>query len=143
MPVKPPLDHSGSPHRLRLSFVWVLLGGIEKRKEAIKGELAARELISFAGRVLSVRSEPKRNPAQAIIHGESLDLIKSHPTGLQILPVIALLQSEEFLYLQSNPKFFVTEQKLSEKELGKLFHYHKIKPTRSMVFYHYEEGKTP
>jgi hypothetical protein len=59
------------------------------------------------------------------------------------LPVIALLQSEEFLYLQSNPKFFVTEQKLSEKELGKLFHYHKIKPTRSMVFYHYEEGKTP
>ena len=127
---------------LALSFVGVPTDGIEKRKEAIKGELADSELINFSMKVLSARNEQNRESANAIIHTDSLDLIESHPANLQILPIIQLLESGGFLYLQSNPKFFVTEQKVSEKELERFFHYHKVKPTRSMVFYHYHEEKS-
>lgn len=127
---------------LALSFVGVPVDKIEPRKEAIKGELADPELVDFSIKVLNARNEKSRELARTIIHSESLNLIESHPANLQILPFFQLLESGELLYLQSHPKFFITEQKVSNNDLAQFFHHHSAKPTRSIVFYHYYKEKS-
>jgi len=127
---------------LALSFVGVPADEIETKRKAIKGDLADPELASFSIKLLKARNEKSWELAQAIIHTESLDLLDSQPGDLQILPFVHLLESGELLYLQSNPKFFITEQNVGDEDLVRFFQNHSITPTRSLVFYHYDKEKS-
>lgn len=126
---------------LALSFIGVPAEKIETRKPAIKGELATPDVIKIASRILASRDKPSQSAIRSILHPESLGFIEGSSGDFQILPLLEQLKAGTFLYFEEDPKFFVTEREVNQRELDRYFQRYQTKPGRAIYFYHYNQEK--
>lgn len=126
---------------LALSFIGVPADKIETRKSVIKGELATPEIINLASRILVSRNKQSHSEIRSILHPESLKFIEGSSGKFQIFPLLEQLEAGSFLYLQENPKFFVTKRVVSQQELDRYFQRYQAKPDATIYFYHYNQEK--
>ena len=103
--------------------------------------MAAPDIINLASRILISRNKRSQSAIRSILHPESIEFIEEGSENFQVLPLFEKLKAGGFLYLQEDPKFFVTEREVSQQELDRFFHRYQAKPDRSIYFYHYNQKK--